>query len=121
MALYDLYSLHYLELIYGYRCNYNKKQRYWTKGVPAEEIIWQMQNKEVGDVVAVQDSIRGKSYHIMVIKDPDYVMLMITTYGTLDHLEGSDAQQRYKGAGGGLVTKRFNYREVFGNHFNHRH
>ena len=57
----------------------------------------------------------------MDIKDPDYMMLMITTYGTLEHLEGSDTKRRYKGAGEELVTKRINYSEVFGNHFNCRH
>ena len=41
----------------------------------------------------------------MAIKDPNCVMLMMTTYGTLEHLEGSDTQRRYKGAGGELVTK----------------
>ena len=54
----------------------------------------------------------------MAIKDPDYVMLTMTKYGTLEHLEGLDTQQRYKGAGGELVTKRLNYRKVFGNQFN---
>ena len=48
-------------------------------------------------------------------------MLMMTTYGTLEHLEGSDTQRRYKVAGGNLVTKQFNYRDVFENHFNYRH
>ena len=57
----------------------------------------------------------------MSIKDPNYVMLMMTTYVTLEHLEGLYTQRRYKGAGGELVTKRFNYREVFVNHFNYRH
>ena len=48
-------------------------------------------------------------------------MLMMTTYGTLEHLKRSDTQRRYKEVGWELVTKRFNYREVFGNHFNYRH
>ena len=65
-----------------------KKRCYWPKGVPTEEIIWNIQNKEVGDVDTVQGSIRGKRYRIMAIKEPDYVMLMMTTYGTLEHLEG---------------------------------
>ena len=30
-----------------------KKQRYWTKGVPEEEILWHIQNKEVGNVDAL--------------------------------------------------------------------
>ena len=63
-----------------------KKRCYWTKGVPAEEILWNMQNKEVGDVEAVQVSIIGKIYHIMSIKETDYVILMMKTYGTLEHL-----------------------------------
>ena len=44
-----------------------KKRRYWPKGVPSEEILRNIQNKEVGDVDAVQGSIRGKIYHIMDI------------------------------------------------------
>ena len=80
-----------------------------------------MKNKEVGDVDVLEGSIRGKSYHIMAIKNPDYVMLMMTTYGALENLEGSDTQKRYKGSGEDLATNKFNYREVFVNHFNYRH
>ena len=68
-----------------------KKQRYWPKGVLEEDVLRHMQNKEVGDVDAVQCSIIWKSYHIM---------LTMTAYGTLEHLEGSDTQRRYKRAGG---------------------
>ena len=57
----------------------------------------------------------------MAIEEPYYMMLIMTTYGTLEHLEGSDTQRRYKGEGGELVTKKFNYNEVFGNHFNYIH
>ena len=34
--------------------------------------------------------ICDKIYHIMATKDPDYVVFMMTTYGTLENLEGSD-------------------------------
>ena len=56
-----------------------------------------MQNKEVGDVGMVQGSIIEKIYHIMDLKEPDYVMLMMITYGMFDHMKGSDTHQRYKG------------------------
>ena len=49
-----------------------KKRSYWNKGVTPEEIIWHTQNKEVGDVDAVKGSIRGKNYHILAIKDPNF-------------------------------------------------
>ena len=71
-----------------------KKRCYSPKGVPAEEILWYTQNKQVGDVDAVQGSIRGKIYHIVAIKEPGYVMLMMKTCGTLEHLEGSDTPRR---------------------------
>ena len=45
-----------------------KKRRYRTKGFLAEDILWHMQNKEVGDVDAVQGSIRWKIYNIMDIR-----------------------------------------------------
>ena len=67
-----------------------KNQRYRPKGVPSEEILRHMQNKDVGDFYEVKGSIRGKSCNIISLKEPDYVMLMMTTYGTLEHLEGSD-------------------------------
>ena len=98
-----------------------KKRRYWPKGVPVEEILPHIQNKEVGDVNAVKESIRGEIYHTMSIEDPDDVVLMMTTYGMLEHLEVSDAHRRYKGVGGELVTKRFKYCEVYGNNFEYRH
>ena len=64
-----------------------KKRHYWPEGVSAEEIIWHTQNEEVGDRDAVKGSIRGEIYDIMAIKDPNYVVLMMTKYGTLEHLE----------------------------------
>ena len=63
-----------------------KKWFYWPKGVQEKEIIWHMQLKYVGDVDAVNYTICGKSYHIMAIKESNYVMLMMTTYGTLEKL-----------------------------------
>ena len=48
-------------------------------------------------------------------------MLTMTRYGMLDDLEESDTQCRYKGSGGEVVTKQFNYREVLGNQFRYSH
>ena len=44
-----------------------------------------MQNKDVGGEDAVKGSIRGKSYHIMTIEYPKYVVLMIMICGSLEH------------------------------------
>ena len=49
------------------------------------------------------------------------MMLMMKAYGMLDNLLGLDMHRRYKGAGGELVNKKFNYRDVLGNNLNYRH
>ena len=48
---------------------------------------------------------KKKKEYIMAIKEPNYVMLTMTTYGTLEHLGGLDRHKRYKGACGELATK----------------
>ena len=47
-----------------------EKRCYWPKEVPSEDILRHMKNTEIGDVEAVQGSIRGTSYHNMAIKEP---------------------------------------------------
>ena len=79
-----------------------------------------MQQKEVGSMDALTNIIRCKSYHIMNIKETDYAMLVMTTYRTLNNLEVLDMQRRYKGLGGEVATKWFNYHELFGNHFHYQ-
>ena len=51
-----------------------------------EDIIKHMHKKEVGYVDAFHYIIHGKSYRIMALKEPDYVMLMMTTYMMLENL-----------------------------------
>ena len=73
--------------------------------MPEERILRHVKNKEVGDADAVRGSIRGKRYKIMSIKEPGDMVLTMIKYGTLEHLEGSGTQRRYKGAGGKLANK----------------
>ena len=83
----------------------------------AEEMIWNTQKKYVGDMNALPNIIHGKSYHMISLKESDYIMIMMTTYGMLENLEGSYMQWRYKVSIWEVVTKLFNYCEVFDNHF----
>ena len=45
-----------------------KKQNYWPKEVPEEEMMMHMHRKKVGDVDALPNYIIGNIYHIMAIK-----------------------------------------------------
>ena len=84
-------------------------------------MIWHMEIKDVGDVDSLSNSIHGKIYQIMDFKKTDYVMIMMTSYGTLENLGGLVTQKRYKLSGRELSTKRFNYCEGFSNQFHYRH
>lgn len=93
-----------------------KKRRYWPKYIKGDEIKQHFNNKQVGDVDAIRGVFDEQPFHVYGMKEPEYIMLMMTTYGTCE---------RY-----GKITKRnvnndevitFQYPEVIANHFKYRH
>ena len=56
----------------------------------------------------------GVAYHVFIMKDPDYVMKIMTTYETLEK------QNKFK-RGGVMEKKEFMDTEVVANHFFYRH
>ena len=62
-----------------------KKQHYWPKGVMEEDMFQHMHRKEFDNVDELPNTNYGNSYHIISLKDTDFIMLMMTTYGTLDN------------------------------------
>jgi Transposase IS4 len=93
-----------------------KKRRYWPKHVDGEGIKAHFDNKQIGEVDAIRGTINNTPFYIMGMKEAPYVMTMMTTYGTLERT-GKETERRPKNQD--LV--RFNYPEVFGNHFKYRH
>ena len=61
-----------------------KKRQYWPKHVRGTEINDCFQNKEVGDVDSWPGILDGIKFHIYCLKEPDYVMSLMSTYGTLE-------------------------------------
>ena len=57
-----------------------KKCRYWPKYVPVYEIIAHFNNKDVGDVDAIKGTMDGVPFHIHAMKEPDYIMMLMSTY-----------------------------------------
>ena len=60
-----------------------KKQCYWPKYVPGDSIITHFQDKEIGASDALQGELDNVKFHIVGMKEPDYVMMIMTTYRTL--------------------------------------
>ena len=59
-----------------------KKCRYWPKYVPGDEIIAHFDNKNEGDIDAIKGTMDGVPFHIHAMKEPDYIMMLMSTYGT---------------------------------------
>ncbi len=99
-----------------------KKRRYWPKHVPGEQIDDRMKEKEIGDVDALKGTLDGVPYNIMCMKDVDYTMKLMSTYGsTLPTEAASNRFRSYEDANGNKATKEFKYTECFDNHFRYRH
>ena len=77
--------------------------RYLPASIKDEEINAQFALKEVGNVDALKQVEDGLAYHVCCTKEPDYVMNLMTTYGTLDP---TDKRTRRKFKRGGITEKR---------------
>ena len=60
-----------------------KKRQYWPKHVPGEQIIQHFADKSIGSSDAIKGELDGVPFHIYGMKEPDYVMQIMSTYGTM--------------------------------------
>lgn len=96
-----------------------KKRRYWPKYVNGDHIAKHFESKDVGSVDALSGMMDGHSFHLYGLKEPDYVMTIMSTYGTLQRV-GADRQRTYQNENGENQSCSFAYPELVFNHFNYR-
>ena len=60
-----------------------KKRRYWPKYIPGDSILAHFAEKGIGESDALQGMLDDVKFHVVAMKEPDYVMMFMTTYGTL--------------------------------------
>ena len=53
-----------------------------------DEIIQHFADKQVGDCNALKGTLDGIPFYIHAMKEPDYVMMLMSTYGTLTRMGG---------------------------------
>ena len=58
-----------------------KKQQYWPRYIRGDEIKAHFANKEVGDTDSWAGLLDNVPFDIYSMKEPDYVMLLMSTYG----------------------------------------
>ena len=59
-----------------------KKRCYWPKYIPGDSIIQDFVDKEVGYSNAKKGVLNGVPFHLYAMKEPDYTVLIMSTYGT---------------------------------------
>ena len=77
-------------------------------------------NKEVGDMDSWAGKLDDVPFHIYSMKEPDYVILLMSTNGMNFRHSRKETQHDWK-EGGVLMTKTFKYPEVVHNHFQNCH
>ena len=60
-----------------------KKHHYWPKYIPGNNIISHFAEKGIGESDTLQGMLDNVKFHAVVMKEQDYVMMFMTTYGTL--------------------------------------
>jgi hypothetical protein len=94
-----------------------KKRRYWPKYIDGDAISNHFVGKQVGHFDILQDKLYGVKFGIFAMKEPDYVMLLMATYGTLEPEEKSNAVQSTIKNDGENRMHYFKCTELFYNHF----
>jgi len=95
-----------------------KKRRYWPKFIDGDKIIEHFESREVGDIDSWPGVLDNEKFSIMALKEPDYVMIVMTTYGSLRRM-GKENKRVYL-VNGDRRAKTFQYPEVIANHFTYR-
>ena len=94
-----------------------KKLRYWPKYIPGDNIMAHFTEKGIGESDALQGMLGNVKFHVVAMKEPDYVMMFMTTYGTL--VPVGDEKRHYL-VNGVKHVKTFRYTEAVHNHYQYR-
>ena len=94
-----------------------KKRQYWPRDVPGEAIRQHMMTKNNGTMDCVRGVMNGKEYSIFAVKEPSYVSMMMSTYGSINLT--SYKATRYDERE--CKNVQFHLNDVFSNHFKYRH
>jgi hypothetical protein len=97
-----------------------KKWRYWPRYIRGNEIKAHFEGKEVGTAEAWPGVLDNIPFHLYCMKEPDYVMTLMSTYGSLE-ANGKVTLRVVEDDDGVKRKKTVTYTEVIHNHYKYRH
>ena len=75
-----------------------EKQKYWPKYIDGDGIKEHFKDKEVDTVDAMKGYLNGVKVKVHCIKEPEYVMILMSSYSTLKRV-GSDKKRVWMNEG----------------------
>lgn len=95
-----------------------KKRRFWPKGIDGDDIARHFVHKPVGATDRLPGICDNVKFDVFAMKEPDYVMMLMSTYGALTELH--DQEFSYRGSAAAGDATHFKYKEVVANHYKYR-
>jgi hypothetical protein len=96
-----------------------KKHRYWPKYIDGDAVAAHFEGKDIGSFDVLPGKLEDIPFGIFAMKEPDYVMSLMATYGTDDKIESSNATRTII-TNNRQSTVSFKYTELYYNHFTYR-
>ena len=59
-----------------------EKRKYWPKYIKGDEIKAHFEGLEVGTADAIKGTLDQIPFHVFAMKEPDYTMIVMSTYGS---------------------------------------
>ena len=93
-----------------------EKWKYWPKYIKGNAIRDHFNKKNVGDCDSWKLNMEEVLFHVYSMKEPDYMMSLMSTNGTNQH-SGKETTHGWMDGSRNSQKNKFNYPEVVGNHF----
>ncbi len=97
-----------------------KKRRYWPKYIDSGEIDLHFDLKEVGQTDSLPGTLDGTNFKAFCMKEEDYVMKLMATYGLLQSVDEGATQRSVTRRSGIRENASVKYTEQIFNHFKFR-
>ena len=98
-----------------------KKRRYWPSLIPGDKIDAKFKELDVGATESLRGELDGIKYDVFCLKEPQYVMKLMSTYaGLVDPFQRYEVNRHYVHEEKEIKSS-FNLQEPFANHYLYRH
>ena len=93
-----------------------KKRHYWSKNVPGNQIKTEFEDVDLGVTKRNPGELEGEKIDLFCLKEPDNVMTLMSTYGTVGSLPDQKESVRVVNRD----FKRFKSNVVMDNYYRYR-